>query len=129
MIVMTDQDREYVLKNLDREHINEIAWKTRQALANGAVEMCYQPGDATWYSLTLTSVPVLVGAGGGGTGGYAPSSFIGGVGFGRYLIVYAQREKAVWFEYGDDLEWVALKLSDNEASALAIAELLKAIFQ
>lgn len=121
--------RQYVLGRLDREHITTLAERGKAVLATGqAVELCYQPGDATWYSLIIAPVSQLRGAGGGGTSGFMPTSYIGVHNEDAYVIVYAQREEAHWCCPEDDMEWLASKFDVSEASQLAIAELLKAVF-
>jgi hypothetical protein len=129
-------DREFVLDRLDRDHINDLAEQAKLALfiQNMAIELCYQPGDATWYSLIIAPVRGLAGAPGGGTGDNAAQSYIGNsprlqeTGHHTFIIVYAQRETVAWFKADDDFEWIASKLIDLPGSALAIAQLLKAIF-
>lgn len=123
---MKPADREYVLGRLDRKHIEELGKEIRHALYLGhAVEACYQPGDATWYALVFAR-PFLHGSEGGGTAGSGPSSYIGN---GRTFISYLQRGTISDFGALDDPEWVAGKLTDNNASALAIAELIKEVQQ
>lgn len=121
---MEAEDRAYVLDRLDQEHIQELAEKIAVSLELGhAIEACYQPGDATWYSLVFGRCTLLGAAGGGGTGG-AATSFIGK---DRVFIAYVQRSTVASFVEGDDPEWVAMKLTDNRASALAIAQLIRAV--
>ena len=121
---MAEEDRAYVIDRLDREHIEELAEKIALSLELGhAIEACYQPGDATWYSLVFGRCTLLGAAGGGGTG-QAPSSWIGK---DRVFIAYTQLSTVASFGEHDDPEWVAMKLTDNRASALAIAQLIKAV--
>lgn len=124
---MTEEDRAYVIDRLDHEHIGELAEKINLGLDLGhAVEACYQPGDATWYSLVLAR-PFLHGAAGGGEGGAGPRSYIGQ---GRTFIAYVQRGTISDFGERDDPEWVGNKLSpDNNASALAISELIREVME
>jgi len=57
-----------------------------------------------------------------------PTSFIGGE--GSYVLVYAQREQATYFSpEREDWEWIASKVTDSNASAVAIAQLLEAVFR
>jgi hypothetical protein len=123
---MKEEDRAYVLDRLDREHIEELAEKIALSLELGhAIEACYQPGDATWYSLVFGRCTVLGAAGGGGDYPLSPpSSYIGQ---DRVFIAYVQPGSVASFGKHDDPEWVAMKLTDNRASALAIAALIKAV--
>lgn len=124
---LTDEEYAYVIGRLDRQHILDVAEQARVKLQRGqTVELCYQPGDATWYSLILGRVDNVLGAEGGGTAGMGPTSFIGGE--GTYVLVYAQREAATYFSGDENWEWVASKVTDNRASTVAIAQLLGEIF-
>ena len=60
--------REYVLGRLDREHIADLADQAQSCLRElgRAVELCYMPGDATWYSITIAPMWHVIGAPGGG---------------------------------------------------------------
>lgn len=126
--------REYVLGRLDREHIAELADQAQSCLRElgQAVELCYMPGDATWYSITITPVWHVVGASGGGhsaTDADVAQSYIGlHDNLKVFLIAHAQTEKAVFCTDQEDWEWIAQKFPTTEASQLAIAELLKAVF-
>jgi hypothetical protein len=126
-IFLTDEEHTYVVERLDHDHIRELAEQARVKLDRGqTVECCYQPGDATWYSLILARVDNVLGAEGGGTGGLNPHSFIGGE--GTYVLVYAQREQATYFSAEENWEWVASKVTDNRASIVAIGQFLEAVF-
>jgi hypothetical protein len=126
--------REYVLGRLDREHIADLADQAQSCLRElgRAVELCYMPGDATWYSLTIAPVWHVVGAPGGGHSDSANSfdtSYIG-VHDKRniFLIAHGQSGQVVFCSDQEDWEWIAQKFDTTEASQLAIAELLKAVF-
>lgn len=126
MVVLTDEQRQDVLDELDHEHILDLAEIVKQQLAaNRAVEACYMPGDGTYYALVFVPLPNPAGARGGGTGGWPAHTFFHGA---HVLVVYAQRETIVAFGEGDSPELAAAELTDNPASAVAIAELLKAVF-
>lgn len=122
---LTDADLAFLRDRLDSGHIKEVAKHVRAQFALGnAVEACYQPGDLTWYALMF--VPKwgpVVGAAGGGTAGQAPTRWF----TGDVLIVYGQRGTMVDASVGQDPEYLALKLTDNKASAVAIAELLREV--
>lgn len=126
MSALTDSEREYVLARLDREHIAEIAERIRYDLEHDhRVEACYQPGDGTSYGLLFVSRGPVAGAVGGGTGNRPPSRYF----TGDVVIVYGQRSTVFdWYEHCD-IAYAAACLSDNRASALAISELLRAIFR
>jgi len=127
-IFMTEEDHAYVVGRLDRDHIETVAAQAREKLQRGqTVECCYQPGDATWYSLILTRVDHVVGAEGGGSGDYSTQSFIGGE--STYVLVYSQREQATYFSGHEDWEWVASKVCDNRAGIVAIGQLLEEVFK
>ena len=127
--------REYVLGRLDREHIADLADQAQSCLRElgRAVELAYMPGDATWYSITIAPVWHVVGAGGGGhrpgVEGSFDTSYIG-VHDNRniFLIAHAQSGQVVFCSDQEDWEWIAQKFDTTEASQLAIAELLKAVF-
>jgi hypothetical protein len=126
--------REYVLGRLDREHIADLADQAQSCLRElgRAVELCYMPGDATWYSITIAPVWHVVGASGGGhidSSNSYDQSFVG-VHDSRniFLIVHAQTGGAVFCSDQEDWEWIAQKFDSTPASQLAIAELLKAVF-
>lgn len=111
MMGLSPEHRAYVLERLDRGHIEQLAGKVRDLLEAGhpaAVE--YMPGDATRYSLVFVPPRPAFHATGGGSMGYG------------------QRERIADVEHGDDMEEHACRLSPNRPSALAIAELLKAVF-
>ena len=122
--------REYVLDRLDRDHILALAAQAKSALFDydKAVELCYQPGDATWYSIIIAPVAGVFGAPGGGSGDDYVRSYIGATKTATYVIVYAQRGQAVWCTRDDSMEWIASKFDVTEASQLAIAELLHEVF-
>jgi hypothetical protein len=124
-------DRESVVARLDRDHIENLAEQAKSKLWSGqAVELEYVPGNATWYALILAPVNHLIGAPGGGNTksflGWSPKSFLGEC---THVVVYAQRERAAWFDPElHDMDWVAAKLTDNEHDVVAIGELLQAVF-
>lgn len=125
--------REYVLGRLDRSHITDLAQEAKAILSgrDEAVELCYMPGDATWYSLVITPVLHVVGAAGGGhVEKYTfDQSYIGVHGpMNVFVIFHAQSETAVFCSDQEDWEWVATRFPTSEASQLAIAELLKEVF-
>lgn len=126
--------REYVLGRLDREHIAELADQAQSCLRElgRAVELCYMPGDATWYSITIAPVWHVIGAPGGGhreDGDRLDQSYVG-VHDSRniFMIAYAQSGGVVFCSDQEDWEWIAQKFDSTPASQLAIAELLKAVF-
>ncbi len=126
--------REYILGRLDRGHIRELADQASSSLfeLGHAIELCYMPGDATWYSLTIAPVWHTVGAPGGGHHDMSnvDQSYIG-VHDSRnvFLIAYAQIDQVVFCSDEEDWEWIAAKFDKSTpASQLAIAELLKAVF-
>jgi hypothetical protein len=124
VIQLTDPEREYVVNRLDRDHVVQVAAGVLRELGNGrAVEACYQPGDGTSYALMFVPMGAVVGGNGGGTAGYAPSRWFNG----GTLIVYGQRGSAFDAYSGCDAEYVASELTDNPASALAIAVLLREV--
>lgn len=125
---LTVEDRAYVLDRLDRAHIAEVAGNVRAHLDRQAVvEACYQPGDATWYSLLFVPLAAVVSGEGGGTAGYGPQSFYAP---GGLLVSYGQRGTCAEIIVGGcDPDFAAEKLSPNPASALAIAELLRAVLE
>lgn len=133
-MLMTDEEHDFVVKRLDRKHIEELAAQAREKLQRGqAVECCYTPGDATWYSLVLARVDHVLGAYGGGTGkknaldGDPAQSYIGGE--GTYVLVYSQHEKATYFDTSrQDWEWIASTVCENRVSAVAIGQFLEAVF-
>ena len=119
--------REYVLGRFDRDHIADLAEQAKLALAKGeTIELAYMPGDMTWYSIIIAPLWNLGSAPSVGATDGHPQSYIGGI--GQYVIVHAQSESVAWCSHGDDMEWVASKFATTEASQLAIAELLKAVF-
>lgn len=126
--------REYVLGRLDREHITELADQAQSCLRElgRAVELCYMPGDATWYSITIAPMWHVIGAPGGGHREDADAldqSYIGIHGSQNiFLIAHAQSGQVVFCSDQEDWEWIAQKFDTTEASQLAIAELLKAVF-
>ena len=126
--------REYVLNRLDREHIASLADQAQSCLRElgRAVELCYMPGDATWYSITIAPMWHVVGAEGGGhAAGHDgwDASYVGIHGDQNiFLIAHAQTEHVVFCSDQEDWEWIAQKFPTTEASQLAIAELLKAVF-
>jgi hypothetical protein len=128
--------REYVLGRLDREHIAELADQAQSCLRElgRAVELCYMPGDATWYSITIAPVWHVVGAPGGGhrsnDGAYddVEQSYYGVRDRKVFMIAYAQKNEVVFCSDDEDWEWIAQKFDSTPASQLAIAELLKAVF-
>lgn len=121
---LTTEEREYVLGRLDRAHIDELASEITDVLVTGsAVEACYMPGDGTWYALLFAPLDWLVGAAGGGTKGYPPSRWWRG----QVFVAYGQRGTFTDFLPVDDPEYVASRLTDNHASCLAIAELIRAV--
>lgn len=125
MIELTVDERQYVLARLDREHLESVARQVRDELRDGyPVEACYMPGDGTWYSLVFVPLDVVVGAPGGGTRGQEPHSYFPGA---RLLVVYSQRGTLVDLWDSRDLDEAASTLADSPASAVAIAELLKAV--
>lgn len=124
MIDLTAEDRKYVLQRLDRDHIADVAARVRAQLNSGsAVEACYQPGDGTWYALFFVPLGELAGGNGGGTSDNAPHHLFHG---STLLVVYGQKGTVVDIYPNCDLEERASKLTE-QASALAIAELLKAV--
>ena len=137
LLLSHDPDsRKYVLDRLDREHIATIAERARVRLARGeAVELSYMPGDATWYSLVITPVHRTIGAPGGGHVKGSPvttdydQSYIGVYGpLTAYVIFHAQTKSGVFCSAEEDWEWITQEFNTTEASQLAIAELLKAVF-
>ena len=129
--------REYVLNRLDREHIGELADQAQTCLRSTgrAVELCYMPGDATWYSIVIAPVWHVIGAPGGGhlkglgEGGDLDVSYIGVNGsLNVFVIFHAQSGSTVFCSDQEDWEWIAQKFETTEGSQLAIAELLKAVF-
>lgn len=120
--------REYVLGRLDRDHIADLAAQAKLALRKGeTIELAYMPGDMTWYALIIAPVWNVGSAPSVGATDGTPQSYIGAP--GGYVLVYCQSGRAVWFDNDDDFEWVCTKFEDTpEASQLAIAELLKAVF-
>jgi len=127
--------REYVLNRLDREHIDELADQAQSCLRElgRAVELCYMPGDATWYSITIAPMWHVIGASGGGHRADAvdvDQSYVG-IHDSRniFLIAHAQTDHVVFCSDQEDWEWIAQKFPTTEASQLAIAELLKAVFR
>lgn len=126
--MLTLEERHRVIDRLDENHIRDLARKARVHLRNrNTVELCYQPGDATWYPLILTHRDDVIGAPGGGGAGEANSylSTTGEV----VIVVLANQGTATWYQPGlDDPYWVAGKLIDNNASATAIGCLLEQIF-
>lgn len=124
MIALTPKEREFVLTRLDREHIADVAARVRAQLnAGAAVEACYMPGDGTWYALVFTPLGLLVGGLGGGTNGNAPHTLFPG---STLLVAYGQNGTLVDLYPNCDLEERAARLTSS-ASALAIAELLRAV--
>jgi hypothetical protein len=127
--------REYVLGRLDREHIADLADQAQSCLRElgRAVELCYMPGDATWYSITIAPMWHVIGAQGGGhspdSSGMIDQSYVG-IHDNRniFLIAHAQTREVVFCSDQEDWEWIAQKFDTTEASQLAIAELLKAVF-
>lgn len=126
--------REYVLGRLDRGHIRELADQAQSCLRElgRPVELCYMPGDATWYSITIAPMWHVIGAPGGGhsdTTDAVDQSYIGIHGSRNiFLIAYAQTGQVVFCSDQEDWEWIAQKFDSTPASQLAIAELLKAVF-
>lgn len=122
--------RQYVLDRLDRDHIEALAEQAKVALFvhDKAIELCYQPGDATWYSIIIAPISGVFGAPGGGSGENPVRSYIGATKTATYAVVYSQREQVAFCDPEDDMEWIAQKFDVTEASQLAIAELLKAVF-
>lgn len=126
--------REYVLGRLDREHIAELADQAQSCLheLGQAVELCYMPGDATWYSITIAPMWHVIGAPGGGHRTDSTDEDQSYVGINSpqniFLIAHAQSGQVVFCSDQEDWEWIAQKFDTTEASQLAIAELLKAVF-
>lgn len=126
--------REYVLGRLDREHIAELADQAQSCLRvlGRAVELCYMPGDGTWYSITIAPMWHVIGAPGGGhleDATFLDQSFVG-IHDSRntFMIAYGQSGEVVFCSDQENWEWIAQKFNSTPASQLAIAELLKAVF-
>lgn len=133
MILSNDpKAREYVINRLDHDHIRDLAAAARAELEMGnAVELCYMPGDATWYSITIAVVRATVGAPGGGHSENPTtfaSSYIGTHVGDVYMIAHAQSDKVVFCSADESWEWIAQKFDTTAASQLAIAELLFEVF-
>lgn len=127
MIELSELDRQYVEAKLDRSQIEELARKAILVLTKGeTVELTYQPGDMTWYSIIIAPLWNIVAAPGGGNTTGSAQSYVGGT--GTYIVVYSQKNQAVWVSPGDDMEWACQKFDTTPASQLAIALLLKEIF-
>ena len=130
MVTLTqDQARQFVLSRLDKEHVQVCARRAASALeAEGRVEVCYQPGDGTWYALFIATAPVLVGAAGGGTADQSPRTYMGDA---TFLVASLQLGTCVWFDaLTTDFEWMAQhKLGYGQASAIAVGALLDELFK
>ena len=128
--LLTTAEKNYVLSRLDRAHIAEIAEQVRARLGfHTVVEACYQPGDGTWYSLLFVPLDALVGGKGGDSNDKPPHSYFSDSYFSDGLVVYGQHGTTVeFFTILSDPDYAADQLTDNSASALAIAELLRAVF-
>jgi len=135
MTTLSVEDRDYVLKRLDQEHVRQVAAMVRAWIEAGkSCEACYQPGDGTWYSLVFAPLNVLVGAPGGGTNGQPPKRYNGhGV-----LVCYQQEAEVTaggtfvlpgTVQGLEELEHIVNKyVETTPASALAIAALLEQVF-
>lgn len=123
--MLSDENLAYVLGRLDRYHVEAVADRVREQLAFGVpVEACYAPGDSTQYNLLFARDPMLVSAMGGGMAGGGPTSQFRNA---LFIVYYAQGNRGTGVYRDVDYVWAASKLIDNEASAVAIAELFKAI--
>lgn len=128
-------DVRFTLDRLDMDHVLGCAREARQAWDDGqpSWEIGYMPGDATHYALVFTVLgpwmPVY-SAPGGGSNGMTVYSGTGCKFDGQTaMVTYVQRERSAFFHRLDFAEpgWVEERLSDNRASAIALAVLLNEI--
>lgn len=136
---MTAADLKYVFDRLDMNHVHGCAAQAREAWQEGeaAFEVNYQPGDGTHYGLLF--VPLdnrlhVLGAPGGGTGGFPPTQAWGGVlrnaAPDRMFVYWIQRNRGVQINEGSFIHpsWLESALEDQApASVLALAVLLNLV--